>query len=303
MQPISSLALILWPYLPILGVKSLAIESHNCRSSFYDGTVLRSISQSVIFWWNGTWYVNNLEVWKLLVWCRVDCKNYNISNSSKHSSGNLLVVQIDAAINPGVHPGCLFCIYAAAFFATHLQLLFSLHLCSCCFRYTFVTAVFATTMLLPNSSTCILLLLLVPAMGPYLLSHISMPSRCLMMWFGCAQATAVVRASIIKAMWPELHSRWFQHVAGCDWLLLCYVSHCDVSYSVLYATHVTCGALTYCVVCFAVLCASLHSHSQSYGRLWHAAAVQGLSADNVDNIGWGFQDRIHSMTWELPFHT
>jgi len=39
---------------------------------------------------------------------RVDCKNYNISNSSKHSSGNLLVVQIDAAINPGNSGGPCF---------------------------------------------------------------------------------------------------------------------------------------------------------------------------------------------------
>eukprot|EP00656_Telonema_subtile_P039137 TRINITY_DN44274_c0_g1_i2.p1 TRINITY_DN44274_c0_g1~~TRINITY_DN44274_c0_g1_i2.p1 ORF type:complete len:525 (+),score=90.30 TRINITY_DN44274_c0_g1_i2:51-1625(+) len=39
---------------------------------------------------------------------RVDCKNYNISNSSKHCSGNLLVVQIDAAINPGNSGGPCF---------------------------------------------------------------------------------------------------------------------------------------------------------------------------------------------------
>eukprot|EP00658_Telonema_sp_P-2_P013178 TRINITY_DN14995_c0_g1_i2.p1 TRINITY_DN14995_c0_g1~~TRINITY_DN14995_c0_g1_i2.p1 ORF type:complete len:457 (-),score=108.56 TRINITY_DN14995_c0_g1_i2:517-1887(-) len=39
---------------------------------------------------------------------RVDCKNYNITNSSKHTSGNLLIVQIDAAINPGNSGGPCF---------------------------------------------------------------------------------------------------------------------------------------------------------------------------------------------------
>ena len=39
---------------------------------------------------------------------RVDCKNFNISNSPKHAPGQLLVVQIDAAINPGNSGGPCF---------------------------------------------------------------------------------------------------------------------------------------------------------------------------------------------------